>query len=79
MLQNASYMFFLKTKKKTKRLRKKKNFSHCKSRTRDFGRVREMHYPLRHSTMLNKPRDKLFKMVQKRLTYDETSTTKGHP
>ena len=53
MLQNASYMFFLKkTQNKTKQndYKKKKKVSPGRSQTWDLRRVRATHYPLRHAT-----------------------------
>ena len=51
MLQNASYMFFLKRNKtKQNDYEKKKKVSPGRRRTQDLRRVRETHYPLRHAT-----------------------------
>ena len=54
MLQNASYMFFLKEQNKTKRLmttKKRKKVSPGKSRTRDLRREMVTHNPLPHATI----------------------------
>ena len=52
MLQNAFYMFFFKRNKtKQNDYEKKEKVSPGRSRTRDLGRVRVTHYPLRHATI----------------------------
>ena len=53
MLQNASYILFFKKRNKTKQsdYEKKKKVSSGRSRTRDLGRVRVTHCPLRHATI----------------------------
>ena len=54
MLQNASYMFLKNKKsKKNKQLQKKKKISPGGSRTQHFWRVRALHYPLRHATIIS--------------------------
>ena len=53
MLENASYMFFLKRDKvKQNDYEKKKKDSSGRSRTQDLGRVRVTHYPLRHASIV---------------------------
>ena len=55
MLQNASYMFFLKKQQKKqnkKTTKKKEKVSPGRSRTRDLRRVRATHSPLRLTTIV---------------------------
>ena len=85
MLQNASYMFFLKKQNKTKRLRKKElSINRQESNPRPSTCIIYCAtQPLlgvydKLIVFFCARRDKLFKMAQKMQTYDEMSTTKGH-
>ena len=91
MLQNASNMFFKKETKQNKTTtEKRKNLTQrelnpkpltCEGNALSIAPRNHCKNHMSNQLYLTflSPRDKLFKMAQKIQTYDEMSTTKGHP